>query len=70
MGFNSGFKGLSQSLRDFVTQWRHEVASVDRKIGRLKAWSTLIMYVQGTSPPKAELQTKLKQQMWSNFTRI
>lgn len=60
---------LSQSLRDFVTQWRHAVASVDRKIGRLYVRSTLIMYVQDTSPPKAVRQTKLQQQIWSNFTR-
>jgi hypothetical protein len=34
---------LSQLLRALMTQWRHAVASVDRKMDRLKSWPTLIM---------------------------
>jgi hypothetical protein len=48
---------LSPSLRAFVTQWRHAVASVDRKIDRLKSWPTIIMS-----------KTRLHRQQFSDWT--
>jgi hypothetical protein len=53
---------LSPSLRGFVTQWRHAVASVDRKIDRLGSWPTLI-----TSKTRLQQQqTEFSRLNWTN----